>query len=67
MYKFIITVSCSLDTQVAFSYKTWAENVSDPELRVRIPAGPTVPSRANNSGYGEWHPRGTRATQCLGV
>jgi hypothetical protein len=25
------------------------------------------PSRAHNSGYGEWHPRGTRATQCLGV
>jgi hypothetical protein len=23
--------------------------------------------RAHNSGYGEWHPRGTRATQCLGV
>jgi hypothetical protein len=26
-----------------------------------------VPSGAHNSGYGEWHPRGTRATQCLGV
>jgi hypothetical protein len=25
------------------------------------------PSGAHNSGYGEWHPRGTRATQCLGV
>jgi hypothetical protein len=22
---------------------------------------------AHNSGYGEWHRRGTRATQCLGV
>jgi hypothetical protein len=25
------------------------------------------PSGAHNSGYWEWHPRGTRATQCLGV
>jgi hypothetical protein len=24
-------------------------------------------SGAHNSGYGEWHPRGTRATQCPGV
>jgi hypothetical protein len=23
--------------------------------------------RKKPSGYGEWHPRGTRATQCLGV
>jgi hypothetical protein len=25
------------------------------------------PSGAHKSGYGEWHLRGTRATQCLGV
>jgi hypothetical protein len=30
-------------------------------------ADEVYPSGAHNSGYGELHPRGTRATQCPGV
>jgi hypothetical protein len=35
--------------------------------RIYVYAIISYPSGAHNSGYGEWHPRGTRATQCLGV
>jgi hypothetical protein len=36
-------------------------------LTLTLTLSMTVPSEAHNSGYGEWHPPGTRATHCLGV
>jgi hypothetical protein len=49
---------------VKATFSTW----SDPRLYSQGSSSQfRPPSGAHNSGYGEWHPRGTRATQCLGV
>jgi hypothetical protein len=45
-------------------------HITDTVMGDRVKYAPVrkkKPSGAHKSGYGEWHPRGTRATQCLGV